>query len=79
MTSKRMQRLGVRASAAMNPALNAPLVAYLANNQAAGANGQVFSRRGFAYMLFQTSPDRPDVEVRRVDPRRDRGETVGAD
>ena len=54
MTSKRMQRLGVRARAAMNPALNAPLVAYLASDRAAGVNGQVFSRKGFAYTLFQT-------------------------
>jgi NAD(P)-dependent dehydrogenase (short-subunit alcohol dehydrogenase family) len=38
---------------ALDPSLNAPLVAYLASEQAAGVNGQVFGRTDFSYTLFQ--------------------------
>ena len=38
----------------MNPDLNGPIVAFLASEQAAHVNGQVFGRRGYAYTLFQT-------------------------
>ena len=37
-----------------DPALNAPLVAYLASEAAADVNGQVFGRTGFGYTIFQT-------------------------
>lgn len=37
----------------MDPALNAPLIAFLASEQASGVNGQVFGRRGYAYTIFQ--------------------------
>jgi NAD(P)-dependent dehydrogenase (short-subunit alcohol dehydrogenase family) len=37
-----------------NPALNAPLVAFLASEDAGYVNGQVLGRTGFAYTIFQT-------------------------
>ena len=37
-----------------DPALNAPLVAYLASDLAADVNGQIFGRTGFGYTIFQT-------------------------
>ncbi len=37
----------------MDPQLNGPLVAFLASEQAAHVNGQIFGRRGFGYTLFQ--------------------------
>ena len=37
-----------------DPALNAPLVAFLASEQAADVNGQMFGRTGFGYTIFQT-------------------------
>src|SRR4051812_4209114 len=37
-----------------NPALNAPLVAFLASEEASYVNGQVLGRTGFAYTMFQT-------------------------
>ena len=37
-----------------DPALNAPLVAFLASEAAADVNGQVFGRTGFGYTVFQT-------------------------
>jgi NAD(P)-dependent dehydrogenase (short-subunit alcohol dehydrogenase family) len=37
-----------------DPALNAPLVAFLASEAASYVNGQVLGRTGFAYTLFQT-------------------------
>src|ERR1700690_3969805 len=42
------------APADQDPALNAPLVAYLASESAADVNGQVFGRTGFGYTVFQT-------------------------
>jgi len=37
-----------------DPALNAPLVAFLASERAGGVNGQVLGRSGYAYTIFQT-------------------------
>ena len=37
-----------------DPALNAPLVAFLASEQAGYVNGQVLGRTGYAYTIFQT-------------------------
>ncbi len=37
-----------------DPALNAPIVAFLASEQAAYVNGQVLGRTGYAYTMFQT-------------------------
>ncbi len=37
-----------------DPALNAPLVAYLASEDAAWVNGQVLGRTGYAFTIFQT-------------------------
>jgi NAD(P)-dependent dehydrogenase (short-subunit alcohol dehydrogenase family) len=42
------------APADQDPALNAPLVAYLASEAASDVNGQVFGRTGFGYTVFQT-------------------------
>jgi len=42
------------APADQDPALNAPLVAYLASEAAAGVNGQVFGRTGYGFTVFQT-------------------------
>ena len=37
-----------------DPALNAPLVAFLASERAGYVNGQVLGRTGYAYTIFQT-------------------------
>jgi NAD(P)-dependent dehydrogenase (short-subunit alcohol dehydrogenase family) len=37
-----------------DPALNAPIVAFLASEEASYVNGQVLGRTGFAYTMFQT-------------------------
>ena len=37
----------------MDPSLNAPMIAFLASEQAAHVNGQVVGRRGYTYTIFQ--------------------------
>jgi NAD(P)-dependent dehydrogenase (short-subunit alcohol dehydrogenase family) len=37
----------------MDPALNAPMIAFLASERAGHVNGQVFGRRGYTYTIFQ--------------------------
>jgi NAD(P)-dependent dehydrogenase (short-subunit alcohol dehydrogenase family) len=37
----------------MDPALNAPLIAFLASERAGHVNGQIFGRRGYTYTIFQ--------------------------
>ena len=45
---------GADAPPDQDPALNAPLVAFLASEKASYVNGQVLGRTGFAYTIFQT-------------------------
>ena len=37
----------------LDPAMNAPIVAFLASDQAADVNGQIFGRTDFSYTIFQ--------------------------
>jgi NAD(P)-dependent dehydrogenase (short-subunit alcohol dehydrogenase family) len=45
---------GAEPPADQDPALNAPLIAFLASEAASYVNGQVLGRTGYAYTLFQT-------------------------
>ena len=45
---------GAEAPPEQDPALNAPLIAFLSSEQAGYVNGQVLGRTGFAYTIFQT-------------------------
>jgi NAD(P)-dependent dehydrogenase (short-subunit alcohol dehydrogenase family) len=45
---------GGQAPPEQDPALNAPLVCFLASEEASYVNGQVLGRTGFAYTIFQT-------------------------
>jgi NAD(P)-dependent dehydrogenase (short-subunit alcohol dehydrogenase family) len=53
MTAALYERSGQEPPPEEDPALNAPLVAYLASEQAADVNGQILGRTEFAYTVFQ--------------------------
>ncbi len=73
MTSRMFERRGMLGNPALDPALNAPLVAYLATDRAGHVNGQIFGRSGFGFTFFQTPrPVANDVAARRLDARTDR-------
>jgi NAD(P)-dependent dehydrogenase (short-subunit alcohol dehydrogenase family) len=54
MTMGLYERTGATPPADQEPALNAPLVAYLASEQAGHVSGQVFGRTSWGYTIFQT-------------------------
>jgi NAD(P)-dependent dehydrogenase (short-subunit alcohol dehydrogenase family) len=53
MTAALYERSGKEVPAEENPALNAPLVAFLASEAAAHVNGQILGRTEYAYTVFQ--------------------------
>jgi NAD(P)-dependent dehydrogenase (short-subunit alcohol dehydrogenase family) len=53
MTASLYERSGKEPPPEENPALNAPLVAYLASEDAGHVNGQILGRTEYAYTLFQ--------------------------
>jgi 3-oxoacyl-[acyl-carrier protein] reductase len=53
MTASLFEKAGSEPPAEENPALNAPLVAYVASEDAAHVNGQILGRTEYAYTLFQ--------------------------
>jgi NAD(P)-dependent dehydrogenase (short-subunit alcohol dehydrogenase family) len=53
MTAALFEKSGEAPPAEENPALNAPLVAFLASEDAAHVNGQILGRTEFGYTLFQ--------------------------
>ena len=53
MTAALFERTGSGPPPEQNPALNAPLVAFLASERAAHVNGQILGRTDYAYTLFQ--------------------------
>jgi NAD(P)-dependent dehydrogenase (short-subunit alcohol dehydrogenase family) len=53
MTASLFERSGEAPPPESDPALNAPLVAFLASERAAHVNGQILGRTDFAYTLFQ--------------------------
>jgi NAD(P)-dependent dehydrogenase (short-subunit alcohol dehydrogenase family) len=53
MTAGLYERSGQEPPPEENPALNAPLVAFLASEQAAEVNGQILGRSEYAYTIFQ--------------------------
>src|ERR1700674_2511775 len=53
MTAGLYERSGKEPPPEENPALNAPLVAFLASESAAHVNGQILGRTEYAYTLFQ--------------------------
>ncbi len=54
MTAALFERSGTEPPPEQDPALNAPLIAYLASEEAAHVNGQILGRSDYAYTLFQT-------------------------
>jgi NAD(P)-dependent dehydrogenase (short-subunit alcohol dehydrogenase family) len=53
MTAALFERTGSEPPPEQNPALNAPLVAFLASEAASHVNGQILGRTDYAYTLFQ--------------------------
>jgi NAD(P)-dependent dehydrogenase (short-subunit alcohol dehydrogenase family) len=53
MTASLFERSGTTPPPEQDPALNAPLVAYLASEQAGHVNGQILGRTDYAYTIFQ--------------------------
>jgi NAD(P)-dependent dehydrogenase (short-subunit alcohol dehydrogenase family) len=53
MTAALFERTGADPPPEENPALTAPLVAYIASEQAAHVNGQILGRTEYAYTIFQ--------------------------
>jgi len=53
MTASLFERTGGEPPPEENPALNAPLVAFVASEQAGHVNGQILGRTEYAYTLFQ--------------------------
>src|SRR5205814_8350736 len=54
MTASLYERAGAEPPPEQDPALNAPLVAFLASERAGHVNGQVVGRTDYAFTLFQT-------------------------
>ena len=54
MTANLYEKADYEPPPTLDPALNAPLVAYLASEQAGHVNGQVLGRTDYAFTLFQT-------------------------
>jgi NAD(P)-dependent dehydrogenase (short-subunit alcohol dehydrogenase family) len=53
MTEELFARTGQAPPAEANPALNAPMVTWLASEEAAHVNGQILGRTDFAYTLYR--------------------------
>jgi NAD(P)-dependent dehydrogenase (short-subunit alcohol dehydrogenase family) len=53
MTAGLFERSGAEPPPEENPALNAPLVAYVASEQAVHLNGQILGRTEYSYSIFQ--------------------------
>ena len=53
MTASLFERSGAEPPPESDPALNAPLVAFLASERAGHVNGQILGRSDYAYTLFQ--------------------------
>jgi NAD(P)-dependent dehydrogenase (short-subunit alcohol dehydrogenase family) len=53
MTASLFERAGTEPPPEQNPALNAPLVAFLASEAAGHVNGQILGRTDFSYTIFQ--------------------------
>ena len=54
MTASLFERTGTEPPPESNPALNAPIVTFLASERAAHVNGQIVGRTDFAYTIYQT-------------------------
>ncbi|HEY7438732.1 MAG TPA: SDR family NAD(P)-dependent oxidoreductase [Acidimicrobiia bacterium] len=53
MTASLFERTGTAPPPESNPALNAPMVAFLASEQAGHVNGQILGRTDFGYTIYQ--------------------------
>src|SRR6266576_2164234 len=54
MTANLYEQADYEPPPTLDPSLNAPMIAYLASEEAAHVNGQVFGRTDYAFTLFQT-------------------------